>query len=548
MRYKKTAALVSGVCAFVTAVCISTRPAGAAILSGYFPMHQGHYWNFSCPAEKETMSWAINGDFNLRDAGSVFMLYQGNGRVLCMKQDWQGVRVYAEITPDALYLPDTPYMFLPRDLPTEPGSSLQETVTLKVYTSPRGNDTYEQTGTETRHIDFTFKSSEELEAGGRQHPDCVVIERMTGRGHEPPVRETLWLARGVGPVRIAVETGGTEKVYTAASWAGSGKKQASYALAGYFPLKPGLRWTYQDQNGRQRVNEIKNPVESRLAAGMVLMPFEDYLHDVHFVLMTGAGLAMPQKYWNLNGFCQADPDQERPTVMLPAELKAGAFTVSRSHTVSRRWPSMNEMAISDLELVYSSVAMGVEDITTPAGVFKNCIKISLANMARAYAVQFDVVRVGYIWLAPDTGIVKEDLTNLFNYADPAAVHSIFDVRLWKLAAFETVTPVPVLSYQDSAGAPPAAPQGPSPAAVKKTVSADGMTWENNSRDMYEKALAMTPFFVRPLAKKKIMDGITARAGERKQVSEDAVISSVRESADERFTRTIIAELETMRMQ
>ncbi len=157
MSHKKTSTSMLVLGMVMLAGCMSAQYAGAAILSGYFPMHQGHYWNFSCAEESETMSWAINGDFNLRDAGSVFMMYQGNGRVLCMKQDWEGVRVYAEITPDAFYLPDKPYMFLPRDISTEPGAVMQETVTLRIYTSPQKNDTYEQTGTETRHISVAFQ-------------------------------------------------------------------------------------------------------------------------------------------------------------------------------------------------------------------------------------------------------------------------------------------------------------------------------------------------------------------------------------------------------
>jgi hypothetical protein len=197
--------------------------------------------------------------------------------------------------------------------------------------------------------------------------------------------------------------------------------------------------------------------------------------------------------------------------------------------------------------------MGIEDVTTPAGTFKGCIRIALANMARAYAVQFDVIRVGYIWLAPDTGIVKEDLINMFNYAMPEMMHSIYDVRFWKLAKFETVPPTPMLSYQESQPSTPAAP-APAPAqekkavAVKKTTSWEGLTWENNSKEMFEKALDTTPFFVRPLAKKKIMDGIIAKVGEKKTVSEDTVMISVKESTDEKFTKPILVELEKMRMQ
>lgn len=552
MGYKKAAMLMS-LYVLMVAGLMQAQSAGAAILSGYFPMNQGLYWTFSSPEDPDTMSWAINGDFNLRDAGSVFMLYQGGGRVLCMKQDWAGVRVYAEITPDTFYLPDKPYLFYPRDISSDPNAGIQDNVTLRIYTSPQKNEQYELTGTETRHISFTFKSSEELQIGSQQYPDCAVIERLTRRGQDAPVRETLWLARTVGPVKITVEAGGREKIYTILSYADSEKNPQPYPLSRYFPLKPGLRWTYQDQSGRQRVMEAKIPIKSKLADNMTLIPFEDYLHDVHFVMMKEAGLVMPQKYWILNGFSLADPDQDRPITLLPAELKPGAFTYSHSYPICRRWPSMSQMAISDMELVYSSVPVGIEDVTTPAGTFKGCIKIALSSVSRAYAVRLDCIRVGYIWLAPDTGIVKEDLINMFNYAVPEMMHSIFDVRLWKLAKLETVTPTPMLSYQD-AQQPPPAPPAPAPAqekkptAVKKTTTWEGMTWENNSREMFDKAVDMIPFFVRPLAKTRIMDGITARAGEKKIVSEETVLLSVKESADEKFTRQILIELEKMRMK
>lgn len=550
MGYKKAAAMMMSLFVLMLAGFMQEQCSDAAILSGYFPMHQGLYWNFSCPEETETMGWAINGDFNLRDAGSVFMLYQGNGRVLCMKQDWEGVRVYAEITPDTLYLPDKPYLFYPRDFSSDPDASIQDNVTLKIYTSPQKNEKYQQTGTETRHISFIFKGSEEIQVGAQHYRDTAVIERTTRRGQDAPVQETLWLARAVGPVKIAVEAGGKEKIYTIVSYAGSEKKPQAYPLSRYFPLKPGLRWTYQDQNGQQQVTETKIPIKSSLAENMTLIPFEDSVHDVHFVMMKDTGLVMPQKFWNLNGFCQADPDQDSPIILLPAELKAGAFTYSRSYTISRRWPSMSEMAISDLELVYSSVPMGIENVTTPAGTFKGCIKIALANMARTYCMQFDVIRVGYIWLAPDTGIVKEDLINMFHYAMPEMMHSIFDVRFWNLTKLETVTPTTALYAQESspAAAALAPAQEKKATAVKKTTSWEGMTWENNSKEMYDKAVDMIPFFVRPLAKKRIMDGITAKAGEKKSVSEEIVVLSVKESAEGKFTQQVLVELEKIRMK
>ncbi len=549
MRYKKLATIVLLLGMLMPVGFISAQPVCAAILSGYFPVHQGNYWNFSCPEETEIMSWAINGDFNLRDVGSVFMMYQGNGRVLCLKQDWKGVCVYAEITPKALYLPEKPYLFWPRDIPTEIGAVMQESVVFKIYTSPENNENFEQTGSETRHVSFEFKSSEDIQVAGRLHSFCTVIERITRRNQDAPVKETLWLAQGVGPVKIRVESGTSERVYTAISWSGSEKKVKSYALSRYFPLKPGLRWTYQDQGGSRYVNELKIPLKSKLKTDSLLMPFEDYLHDVQFVNMQDAGLAMPQKYLSPGGFCVADPDQDRPTIILPSRLVPGRFSISRSHAISRRWPSMIEMPISGLERIYSNVPMGIEDVTTPAGVFKDCIKISLVNTDRAYVVNFDSIRVGYIWLAPDVGIVKEDLINMYNYADPRMMHSIFDVRLWELARFDTVTPVPVLSYQEASeivAAPE--PSKQKPVVVKKTVAFEGMIWENNSQDMYEKAVESAPFFIRLLAKKRLLEGIKAKAGEQKIVSEDIVIKSFKESANKRFTQKFALELEKMRTQ
>jgi len=536
-------------CLLLSGGFISAQPVGAAILSGYFPMHQGQYWNFTCPDETGIMSWAINGDFNLRDAGSVFMMYQGNGRVLCLKQDWKGVCVYAEITPKALYLPEKPYLFWPRDISTEIGAVMQESVVFKIYTSPENNQNFEQTGSETRHVSFEFKSSEEVQVAGRLHSFCTVIERITRRNQDAPVKETLWLAQGVGPVKIRVDSGTSERVYTAISWSGSEKKVTSYALSRYFPLKPGLRWTYQDQGGSRYVNELKIPLKSKLTTDSFLMPFEDYLHDVQFVNMQDAGLAMPQKYLSPGGFCVADLDQDRPTIILPSRLVPGRFSVSRSHAISRRWPSMIEMPISGLERIYSNVPMGIEDVTTPAGVFKDCIKISLVNTDRAYVVNFDSIRVGYIWLAPDVGIVKEDLINMYNYASPETMHSIFDVRLWELEKVETVTPVPVLSYQEASeivAAPELSKQ--KPVEVNKSVEVEGMTWEKNSWDMYEKAIESAPFFIRTLAKKRLMQDIKTRAGEQKNVSEDIVIMSFKESAPRKITQEVLLELEKMRTQ
>jgi len=548
MQYKKRLFNIVAACTACLSGLIAAENSDAAIMSGYFPMHQGNYWNFSSSETSETMSWAINGDFLLRDAGSVFMMYQGDGTVLCMKQDWEGARIYAEIRRDALYLPEKPYLFFPRDLPTEIGAVIEETVKFNIYTSPKKNDTFEHTGSETRHVRFEFKRSEDIQVGGQQYSYCSVIERITRRNQDAPVKETLWLVLGIGPVKIQVDSGETERVYTVSSWSGSEKKPQSYALKRYFPLKPGLRWIYQDQNGNQRVNEIKIPVKSKLKEGMVLMPFEDYLHDVHFVTMQDAGLALPQKYLSPGGFCVADPDQDRPTILLPSRLVPGRLSISRSHPVSRRWPSMSEASISGMENIYSAVPMGIEDVTTPAGVFKDCVKISLANNARGFVMGFDAIRVGYIWLAPDMGIVKEDLVNMYNYADSQAMHSIFDVRLWELESFREVPPVPVLSYQNEQE--PAAPavRVKTAVPVKKTVEADGLVWQNNSREMYKAAVESAPFFIRPLAKKKVMDGITTHAGEEKIVSEDMVITSFEESASRKFTEKVLIELEKMRMQ
>ena len=132
-------------------VNISTGRAYGLVIRGYFPVCQGNFWNFAQPDKKTLSSWAINGSFWLRNAGRVFILMQDNGRFLCMKEDWEGLRIYAEYGPGKYLIPDEPLLFLPRHIDANPDAVPHDlTVDLTVYTDTTGWKNFEQTGKDIR--------------------------------------------------------------------------------------------------------------------------------------------------------------------------------------------------------------------------------------------------------------------------------------------------------------------------------------------------------------------------------------------------------------
>jgi len=415
---------------FTTALLLLfTGPAGAYSIKSNFPLHQGDFWNFITPGEGPMTSWVINGTLSVRDVGKTFVLLQENGRMLCLREDWDGIYIYAEYWPDRFYIPDKPLLFLPNDL-TE-GTPLKSSANLKVYTDPGGYSIFKETGKAQRTVSFLLKERVDLTLNSKEFKDCLLIEKQTD---ENGILETelLWLAPSIGPVKRIIEKGEKKTVYALTSHSQSPSDDKTYQVKDYFPIKPDIKKTYINQRGNSAIIKILEKEKAR-STNIQVTPFSDPSGDIHYYAIDERGLLLVQKYWAAYAGITTYPPPKQPVIVLPPELKQGTYHTDVSYPISFRARSMSQHEGSYPELQYSSIVLGTEEVNTPSGTYKDCIKISLTFTSANYIVNFEVLRIGCIWLAKDEGIVKEDVVNMYNFFLPGQVNSIFDIRSWELS-------------------------------------------------------------------------------------------------------------------
>ncbi len=415
---------------------IGTEKTNALVIRKYFPVHQGNFWNFSRTDKEAFSTWSINGSLWLKNAGRVFIMLQDNNRLLCMREDWEGLRIYGEFGPDGFYLPEQPLLFLPRVIDTDPDAApIEASASLKFYTDTTGWKNFQHTGTETRQITFHMQGYADITAGSQEFKDCLVIKK-TVTNPQGVSTERIWLAPNIGPVKIITEKDRKQNTLCLLSFADRQKeKQESFHLQDYFPLDPDTTWTYQDQNNKLVTVKTKKQEKARLIDA-VTTPFEDYTGDVFYYYFDDKGLRLAQTYWASYGGCTAYPPPEQSGLVLPAGLSLGSYHLSLSYPRSYGWPNMVQPGPTRPELQYSSIILATEDVSVPAGQYKDCLKICSFFISDTATIQFESLRIGYLWLAKGQGIVKQEMLTMINCAHPESINSIYDVRFWQLKKVE----------------------------------------------------------------------------------------------------------------
>ena len=153
--------------------------ASADDLRGYFPLYNGRFWNFTGSPDSATVTWAVNGSLTLKDVGRVTLMALDNGRFLCLREDWEGIRIYGDYSADQYLVPEKPLLFLPGTL--KPGEPVEVDVTLKVFSDPEGNINFKETGKINQKIKFLHKEYEDITISGQVFKNCAVIEKITTR-------------------------------------------------------------------------------------------------------------------------------------------------------------------------------------------------------------------------------------------------------------------------------------------------------------------------------------------------------------------------------
>jgi hypothetical protein len=407
--------------------------ARALVLTGYFPVYQGRFWNFSSDGEKLLSTWAINGTFTERSAGSVFILQQDNCRFLSMREEWGGLYVYGEYEPDKFIVPEKPILFLPREL--EPDKPVRFEVSGKVLSIPGGKGEFRETGQVKRAVSIALLSVEDMTWNNQELRNCAVIERRT-QDDAGVVIEKIWLAPAIGPVKRIVKQGAAEKIYILASYAGSETRPAkNFATRDYFPLSAGTTLNYKSNDGtpasieRQKQEKID---QLNTTPCVFHIPESGSPNDIFYYAHTRDGLVLPQIFRSAMRSITAFLPPQAPVAVLPATLKIGVLSSSTSYPRMCKYPSKTPNLDFTMEMQCASIPVAVEDVTVPAGEFKNCVKISLFNISRAFEFKMEKIRVGFEWLAKGKGIVKLQQAEYGIFFLPERTNDVSGVQLWEL--------------------------------------------------------------------------------------------------------------------
>jgi hypothetical protein len=414
-------------------LAVFSAEAAALVLTGYFPVHQGCFWNFTSQPEKMVSTWAINGTFTERAIGSVFIMQQDNCRFLSMREEWGGLYIYGEYEPDKYFMPEKPILFLPREI--DPDKPVTAEVTVKVFAMPGGKGNFRETGQVKRVVTIALLSVEDITLNNQELRNCAVIERRT-QDDAGTVVEKIWLAPTIGPVKRTVKQGAGETLYTLASYAGSGAQPArQFASRDYFPLNPGTTLSYKSHNGAPDSIEMKDreKIDQLLTTPCVFnKPETASRNDIFYYALTPEGLVLPQIFRSAMKSITAFLPPQKPVTVLPATMRIGSFFTSTSYPRMCSYPSRTPNLDFTMEMQFSGIPVAIEDVTVPAGTFKDCIKICLFNISRAFEFKMERIRVGFEWLAKGKGIVKLQQVEYGNFFLPERSNEVSSVQFWEL--------------------------------------------------------------------------------------------------------------------
>jgi hypothetical protein len=554
---------ISIISALLIMLCLTTT-SHALVIRGFFPVSQGNFWNFSQPTGGLVSSWAINGTMHLNGVGKVFCMIQENGYVLLMREDWEGLQIYAEYRPDGIYKPEKPFLFLPRVISPDPQAPpVTARADFSVLTGPDNMESFTATGKEQRTVSFRMLGFENLTVHKKEYIDCIVIEKTTIDSSGKTL-EQLWLAPNIGPIKRVVQKGKTKTTYIVSSYAGmEPENDRSFSVQDLFPLTPGIKRIYKDKQGNNETTEMQEPINARLEDRMVT-PYVDHIKDVQYLAYSERGLVMVQRYWAGYGGLTICPPPEKPVVVLPPEIKLGAYNISNSYPRSFNPRSMTMFEITHPQMIFSSMALDTEDLTVPAGSFKDCVKVSIVYKMMIPVLQADILRLGYVWLKAGKGIVKEELINIRSIALPQAEDAIFDVRSWELAKIEINKEITsryntpssrtantkAHKEEQKKDAPEIENIKTTSVPVKKGDSkgenAKKISWQDNSKAMYDKVISETPVMFRWMAKKKLEEAVVAQAGSDGLITENMVIVAFKEVTPARFVKSTLANIELLK--
>jgi hypothetical protein len=162
----------------------------------------------------------------------------------------------------------------------------------------------------------------------------------------------------------------------------------------YFPLKPGMRWEYtvtSDQG--QPLKLIITNLAPREVNGVKLVPRQWELGGSTFIEL------MKKDDTGIYRYAEQKGENAPPSLVTPIEYHL-KFPIALDNS----WNMATKVGNStvNVSLTIESVS---DEVTVPAGTFKDCLKIKQVGENDA-----GTSVMGYEWYAPKVGVVKSMVT------------------------------------------------------------------------------------------------------------------------------------------
>jgi hypothetical protein len=178
------------------------------------------------------------------------------------------------------------------------------------------------------------------------------------------------------------------------------------------------------------------------------------------------------------------------SVLLPSRSAVGRLNHSMSYLRTTQWSSLQPLLDFYPEIETSSVIVGIEDVTVPAGTYPDCIKLCLSSVGRTFAMQREKIRIGFIWLARGVGEVKREGLSLSNTYLEETPDKVLQMESRELAGIRRV------EFRSAVGsAIQNVPQ------AKSSLSVDDLLWQGNSKDMIDRTGRRRTVFCAPNGQK-----------------------------------------------
>lgn len=191
-----------------------------------------------------------------------------------------------------------------------------------------------------------------------------------------------------------------------------------FRTADYFPLNLGDTWTMREveRNITDEGEEIDIEIDTNTVFGtekvksVIAMKRGD--ENAWYDLMTNTDGVKLYKSYELDDddgmLNEIIETYNPPLVFLPAGLSVGTrgtFKSTVTHKESRGFKATGKVTVE-------MVVEGIEDVTVPAGTFRDCLRIKMWRYLIAKKVGHEESYEGRLWLARNIGLVKSESTSI----------------------------------------------------------------------------------------------------------------------------------------